>query len=108
MLFDSGFILFRPPLVSHFQLVRGRADASSVRLSARWLATSWDMVELERPRGVPMACIGGRPTIAKMGTVASLATNSLVETASTGAIENIRRETPICWERNGVLAAGTG
>ena len=47
--FDFGFILFRPPLVSHFQLVRGRAAASSVRLSARWLATSWDMVELERP-----------------------------------------------------------
>jgi hypothetical protein len=47
VLFDSGFILFRPPLVSHFQLVRGRAAASSVRLSARWLATSWDMVELE-------------------------------------------------------------
>ena len=58
--------------------------------------------------GAPMACIGGRPAIAKMGTVASLATNSLVETASTGAIEKIRRETPICWERNGVLAAGTG
>jgi hypothetical protein len=49
VLFDSGFILFRPPLVSHFQLVRGRAAASSVRLSAKWLATSWDMVELERP-----------------------------------------------------------
>lgn len=37
--------------------------------------------------GVPMACTGGRPTIAKMGTIATLATNSVVETASTGAIE---------------------
>jgi hypothetical protein len=30
---------------------------------------------------------GGPPTIAKMGTMATLATNSVVETASTGAIE---------------------
>lgn len=43
MLFDSGFILFRPPLVSHFQLVRGRAAASThdCRLDGWPLRGTW-------------------------------------------------------------------
>ena len=107
MLFDSGFILIRPPLVSHFQLVRGRVAAKGAfvgEMAGHFVGHGG----IGAAAGVSMAYIGGRPAIAKMGTVASLPTNSLVETASTGTIEKIRRETPICWERNGVLAAGTG
>src|ERR1700730_1227731 len=84
--FNSGFVLFRPLWFHIFSwCAAGRLPQGCDCRRDGWplRGTWWNW---SGPRGVPMACIGGGPTIAKMGTVASLATNSFVETASTGAI----------------------
>ena len=96
MLFDSGFILFAP----HWFRIFSWCAAGRLPQAYDCRLDGW-------PRRGTWWNWSGRWCAYGMGTVASLATNSLVETASTGAIANIRRETPICWERNGVLAAGT-